>query len=120
MVSSDTGFLCCSVCSKGKMHVSCLTKIQHHHTTHHHNTTQQQAVRLKKIDPTKKVFFYFATDQQGIRCYAAGKTYNVSRADRVVVNPSAARLACVARYHPLHQSTPCVLDFNLGIIGTLS
>ena len=36
------------------------------------------ALRLKKIDPKKKIFFYFATDQQGINCYAAGKDYLVS------------------------------------------
>jgi hypothetical protein len=29
------------------------------------------AQRLKKIDPTLKVLFYFATDQQGLQCYDA-------------------------------------------------
>eukprot|EP00729_Bicosta_minor_P005885 gene5885-30384_t len=34
-----------------------------------------EAIRLKKLDPTKKIFFYFATDQQGIDCYNAGEEY---------------------------------------------
>lgn len=36
-----------------------------------------EAIRLKKLDPTKKIFFYFATDQQGIDCYNAGEEYKV-------------------------------------------
>jgi len=33
------------------------------------------AQRIKQQDPTIKVFFYWATDQQGINCYAAGDTF---------------------------------------------
>lgn len=33
------------------------------------------AVKLKAIDPTIKIFFYLATDQQGLRCYAANAEF---------------------------------------------
>jgi len=44
------------------------------------NTTTENAIyttaaQLKKIDPTIKVFFYLATDQQGIQCYAANSEF---------------------------------------------
>ena len=34
------------------------------------------AMKLKKNNPGTKVFFYWATDQQGIHCYKAGDAFN--------------------------------------------
>jgi hypothetical protein len=46
------------------------------------NTTEEYiystASRLKKLDPTTKTIFYWATDQQGIWCYSAGATFNAN------------------------------------------
>ena len=35
----------------------------------------ETAAALKAKDPTTKVFFYFATDQQGLHCYACYAEY---------------------------------------------
>ena len=47
---------------------------------HSGNTTEEYiystALRLKQLDPTTKTIFYWATDQQGIWCYDAAKTFN--------------------------------------------
>jgi len=46
------------------------------------NTTEEYiyntASRLKKLDPTTKTVFYWATDQQGIWCYSAAATFNAN------------------------------------------
>ena len=44
------------------------------------NMTTEDAIyttarAIKKLDPTVKVLFYWATDQQGIHCYAAGAEF---------------------------------------------
>lgn len=44
------------------------------------NTTTEEAIyttarAIKQTDPTVKIIFYWATDQQGISCYEAGKEW---------------------------------------------